>query len=70
MNLSQTLKYRDMKAAVAGTQATHADSRSTDDWVKSWLDRKNERLNNLRKELHALLDFPQPIPEDERGPLR
>lgn len=70
MNLANTLKLQNLNAGSAGTQATVADSRSADEWVKRWLDDKNKRLNDLRQSLHKLLDFPEPIPEDDRGPLR
>lgn len=61
MNISQTLKFSEMKAYAAGTQATTPDSRSADEWVKQYLDRKNKRLDDLRKTLHNLLDYPEPV---------
>jgi hypothetical protein len=61
MNLAETLKLRNIKASAAGAQATVPDSRSADEWIKNWLDKKNKRLNDLRQELHNLLDFPEPV---------
>lgn len=65
MRLADVIKlHHPVQAAVAGTQATVADSRSADEWIKNWLDQKNKRLNDLRKELHNLLDFPEPVEID------
>lgn len=70
MNIAQTLAFQQMKAAAAGAQGTVPDSRKADEWIKSYLDRKNKRLDDLRKSLHTLLDYPQPVEiagaEDER----
>ena len=63
MNLANTIKLQTLGAA-AGAQATVADPRSADEWIKKFLDDKNKRLNDLRKELHQLLDFPQPVEID------
>lgn len=70
MNLANTLKFRDMKAAVAGTQATTPDPRSADEWIKKFLDEKNKRLNNLRQSLHKLLDHPPALDEYMRPELK
>lgn len=64
MNLANTLKLQNLTAGAAGAQATVADSRSADEWIKNWLDKKNKRLNDLRQELHNLLDFPEPVEID------
>lgn len=64
MNISQTLKFHGLQAAAAGTQATVPDSRKADEWIKGYLDRKNKRLDDLRKTLHNLLDYPQPVDID------
>ena len=64
MNLANTIKLQTLEGGAAGAQATVADSRSADEWIKKWLDDKNKRLNDLRKELHQLLDFPQPVEID------
>lgn len=63
MKLASTLKLQEMQSAVAGTQATVADSRSADEWVKRWLDEKNQRLNDLRRQLNYILG-------PEKGQLR
>jgi hypothetical protein len=55
MNLEQTLVLQHLRAAAAGTQATTADSRAADEWIKNWLDKKQERLNNLRVQMNTLL---------------
>jgi hypothetical protein len=52
MKLSETLKLKEMQSAVAGTQATVADSRKSDEWLKNYLDAKNKRLNDLRVQLN------------------
>jgi hypothetical protein len=70
MNLRNTLKYRDMKAAVAGTQATHADPRSADEWIKKFLDDKNKRQNDLRVRMHNLLDHPPKLDEYLRPEMK
>lgn len=70
MNLANTLRLQNLNAGSAGAQATVPDSRSSDEWIKKFLDAKNKRLNDLRKSLHKLLDYPEPIPQDDRGPLR
>lgn len=64
MNLANTIKLQNLNAGAAGAQATVPDSRSADEWIKKFLDDKNRRLNDLRKELHSLLDFPQPVEID------
>lgn len=64
MNLANTIKLQTLGAGAAGAQATVPDSRSADEWIKKFLDDKNKRLNALRKELHSLLDFPQPVEID------
>lgn len=61
MNLANTLKLQNLKASSAGAQATVPDSRSADEWIKKWLDNKNKRLNDLRQELHNILDYPTPV---------
>jgi hypothetical protein len=63
MNLANTIKLQTLGAS-AGAQATVPDSRSADEWIKKYLDDKNKRLNDLRKELHQLIDFPQPVEID------
>lgn len=70
MNIAQTLKFSQMKAAAAGTQATVPDSRAADSWIKSYLDRKNKRLDDLRKSLHTLLDYPPALDEYKRPEMR
>lgn len=64
MNLAETLRLRTLKASSAGAQATVPDSRSADEWIKKWLDNKSKRQDDLRKELHSLLDFPNPVEID------
>jgi hypothetical protein len=56
MNLSQTLKFRELEAAAAGSQATVADSRASDDWIKNYLDKKDQRLNDTRIRLNGLME--------------
>lgn len=58
MKLRDILKwdeYPNIKAAAAGTQATVADSRSADEWIKNFLDQKNKRLNDFRVKMNTLL---------------
>lgn len=55
MNLEQSLAMKDLYAAVAGTQATSPDSRAADEWIKDYLDKKNKRLNDLRRSLTTLM---------------
>jgi hypothetical protein len=57
MKLAEVLKIQELQGAAAGTQATSPDSRSADEWIKGYLDRKNKRLNDLRESLHRLLDY-------------
>ena len=64
MNLANAIKLQTLGASAAGAQATVPDPRSADEWIKKFLDEKNKRLNDLRKELHDLLDFPQPVEID------
>lgn len=66
MNISQTLKFHGLQAAAAGTQGTVPDSRKSDEWIKGYLDRKNKRLDDLRKSLHNLLDYPPELNEYKR----
>jgi len=59
MKLADTIKLRNLHGAAAGSQATVPDSRSADQWIKNYLDKKNQRLNDMRMKLHRLLDFNQ-----------
>jgi hypothetical protein len=70
VNLANTLRLQNLKAANAGAQATVADSRSADEWVKRWLDDKNRRLNDLRARLHNLLDHPPALDEYLRPEIK
>lgn len=63
MKLQDTIRLHNLKAAVAGTQATVVDSRSSDDWIKKFLSDKQKRLDDLRKNLHNLLDHPPGLDE-------
>jgi hypothetical protein len=57
MNLSTTLKLMngDIKATTAGAMGP-ADSRSADSWIKAYLERKAMKLNEMRQELHRVID--------------
>lgn len=63
MNLANTIRLQNLNGGAAGAQATVPDSRSADEWIKNWLDKKNKRLNDLRQQLHQLLDYPEPVDE-------
>lgn len=70
MKLAETIKFQNIRAAAAGTQATVPDSRSADEWIKKYLSDKQKRLDDLRKELHALLDHPPALDEYMRPEMR
>lgn len=55
MNINQTISFMDIRADVAG-QDHSPESRSSDTWIKNYLDRKNKRLNDQRVRYHNLLD--------------
>lgn len=63
MRLTDTCRLHGIAGAAAGTQATVVDSRKADDWIKQYLSDKQKRLDDLRKELHGLLDHPPKMDE-------
>ena len=65
MNLAQaiSMKLKEVKAA-AGTQATVADSRSADKWIKEWMDRRQNSLNEMRQALTRTYD-PEPTKKED-----
>jgi len=70
VNLRDAMKVYTLDFAAAGGQATVADSRSADEWIKKWLDEKNKRENDLRVKLHALLDHPPQLDEYLRPEMK
>lgn len=69
MKLNDAIKVSNLDFA-SGTQATVADSRSADEWIKKWLDEKNKRQNDLRVSLHKLLDHPPTLDEYLRPEMK
>jgi len=70
MKLQDVIRFQNIRAAAAGTQATVADSRSADEWIKNYLSDKQKRLDDLRKTLHNLLDRPPKLDEYMRPEMK
>jgi len=57
MNLATTIKFvtGDIQAESSG-QMGPSDSRSSDEWIKNWLEQKALKANEIRQQLHRTID--------------
>jgi SLT domain-containing protein len=57
LRLTTTVRlYENMQADTASGHAGPPDSRSADEWIKDYLDKKNKKLNDMRQELLRTVD--------------